>query len=62
MNKSAIELPMQSTPAAPQPSRIALRNEVPNTTNSSSGRFPPIENSLSEIIKNKRLDEAKKNV
>jgi hypothetical protein len=60
MNKSAIELPMQRTPAEPHPSKSALCSGVSKTTNLSSSRFPPIEISLSEIIKNKRLDEAKR--
>ncbi|MDP5219801.1 hypothetical protein Q5Y75_21475 [Ruegeria sp. 2205SS24-7] len=61
MNKSAIEAPSLHA-AELQPSKSALHSGLSKTTNSSSGRFPPIENSLSEIIKNKRLDEAKKNV
>ncbi|WP_299659366.1 hypothetical protein [uncultured Ruegeria sp.] len=32
------------------------------TTKSSSGRFPPIENALTEIIRNKRLSEAQNDV
>lgn len=37
-----------------------VRIELSNTAKSNTGRFPPIESALMDIISNKRLDGAKK--
>lgn len=62
MIKTAFEVATHVSPKAMQPSGAAMMGAHSGNTQSSSGRFPPIENALSEIINNKRLEEAKKDV
>ncbi|WP_209503751.1 MULTISPECIES: hypothetical protein [unclassified Ruegeria] len=57
MIKTAIEVAPYAC-ATMQPQDPVMNGEVSNNTNSSSSRFPPIENALSEIVNNKRLEEA----
>ncbi len=61
MIKTAIEGTLRAT-AAMQSLGAASGGKPSSTTNPSSSRFPPIENALSEIINNKRLEEAKRDV
>lgn len=51
-----------SIPTAMQSSRTVSGGEMSNITNSSNGRFPPIENALSELFNKERLKEAKRGV
>ncbi|WP_159090038.1 hypothetical protein [Ruegeria sp. Alg231-54] len=62
MIKSAFVIEESSTTAVMQTSDKIVVTRLSTTTKSSSGRFPPIENALTEIVKNKRLFEAQNNV
>jgi hypothetical protein len=62
MIKSAFVIEESSTTAVMQTSDKIVVTRLSTTTKSSSGRFPPIENALTEIVKNKRLFEAHNNV
>ncbi len=62
MIKTATEIAMNQVLAEIKSSGAAVKEELSKTTNSSSGRFPPIEIALMDIVNNKRLEEAKKNV
>ncbi|NOD62431.1 MULTISPECIES: hypothetical protein [unclassified Ruegeria] len=62
MVKPAFVTEDRSTAAALRTSRKSVEERLQTTMNSSNGRFPPIENALTEIIKNKRLSEAHSNV
>lgn len=57
MIKTAIEVAPYAR-ATMQPHNPVMNGEVSSNTNSSSSRFPPIENALTEIVNNKRLEEA----
>ncbi|WP_170336931.1 hypothetical protein [Ruegeria arenilitoris] len=62
MIKSAFVIEDSSIRAVAQTSGELAEECLPTTTNASSGRFPPIENALTDIIKNKRFLEAKNKV
>ncbi len=62
MIKTAIEVSSNRASAAMHSYGTSLQRETPKTANASSGRFPPIENALLDIIKNTRLEEAKRDV
>ncbi|NOC43669.1 MULTISPECIES: hypothetical protein [unclassified Ruegeria] len=59
MIKSAIGVE-PCVPATMQSSNVAVHGARSNAENSSTNRFPPIENALTDIINNKRLDETNK--
>ncbi|WP_050604194.1 hypothetical protein [Ruegeria sp. 6PALISEP08] len=61
MIKTAVEVEL-CVPASMRSTSAAVRGELSNTENSSNNRFPPIENALTDIISNKRLDEANRDV
>ncbi|NOD75659.1 MULTISPECIES: hypothetical protein [unclassified Ruegeria] len=62
MIKPAFVTEDRSTTAAMRTSGKSAEERLQTTMKSSNGRFPPIENALTEIIKNKRLSEAHSNV
>ncbi|WP_170560124.1 hypothetical protein [Ruegeria atlantica] len=62
MIKSAFVTEESSPTTVMQTSGKVAEERLSTTTRSSSGRFPPIENALTEIVKNKRLIEAHNNV
>ncbi|WP_074738322.1 hypothetical protein [Ruegeria halocynthiae] len=62
MIKPAFVTEESSTSAVMQTSGKIAVERLSTTTKSSSSRFPPIENALTEIVNNKRLFEAQKNV
>ncbi len=62
MIKPAFVTKEPSKTAVMQSSGKIAEERLSPTTKSSSGRFPPIENALIQIIKNKRLSEAQNNV
>ncbi len=62
MIKPAFVTEESSTTAVMQTSGKIAEERLSTTTKSSSGRFPPIESALTQIVKNKRLSEAHNNV
>mgnify|MGYP000073671368 CR=1 FL=1 len=62
MVKPAFVTEDRSTEIAMRTSGKSAEERLQTTMNSSNSRFPPIENALTEIIKNKRLSEAHQNV
>ncbi|WP_298938161.1 hypothetical protein [uncultured Ruegeria sp.] len=62
MVKPAFVTKDRSTTAAMQTSGKAADERLQTMINSSSGRFPPIDNALTKIVKDKRLSEAHQNV
>ena len=62
MVKPAFVTEDRSTEIAMRTSSESAEERLQTTMNSSNSRFPPIENALTEIIKNKRLSEAHQNV
>ncbi|MES0863710.1 hypothetical protein ABLN87_15280 [Ruegeria sp. SCPT10] len=61
MVKPAFVTKDSGKPAAMQTSGKAADERLQTLINSSSGRFPPIENALIEITKSLRLSEARQN-
>ena len=59
MVKPAFVTKDSDKPAAMQTSSKAADERLQTLINSSNGRFPPIENALTEITKNMRLSEAR---
>ncbi len=62
MVKPAFVTEDDSRAAAMRTAGKSVEERLQTTMNSSNGRFPPVENALTEIIKNKRLSEAHQNV
>ena len=62
MVKPAFMTEDRRTEIAMRTSSESAEERLQTTMNSSNSRFPPIENALTEIIKNKRLSEAHQNV
>ncbi|WP_170764934.1 hypothetical protein [Ruegeria lacuscaerulensis] len=62
MIKTATEVAIDQVRAGIKSSGPAAHEELSNTTNPNTGRFPPIEHALMDIVNNKRLEGAKKNV
>ncbi|WP_319545280.1 hypothetical protein [Ruegeria conchae] len=62
MIKSAFKTEESDTVAVMQTSGGIAADKLPTKRPTISGRFPPIENALTEIVKNKRLSEALTNV
>ncbi|CUH42767.1 hypothetical protein [Ruegeria atlantica] len=62
MIRSASVIEESSITTVVQTSGKVAVERLSTTTKSSSGRFPPIENALTEIVKNKRLFEEQNNV
>jgi hypothetical protein len=52
----------RSTTAAMRTSDQSAEERLQTTMSSSNGRFPPIDNALTEIVKNMRLSEAHQNI
>jgi len=62
MVKPAFVTKDRSTTAAMRTSDQSAEERLQTTMSSSNGRFPPIDNALTEIVKNMRLSEAHHNV
>ncbi len=62
MEKTTTAIAMHTPPAAKQSSSAVVCSGVSKNKDSSSGRFPPIENALINIVNNKRLIEAMRDV
>lgn len=62
MVKPAFVTEDRSAEIAMRTSSESAEERLQTTMNSSNSRFPPIENALTEITKNKRLSEAHQNV
>ncbi|NOC86034.1 hypothetical protein [Ruegeria sp. HKCCD6428] len=62
MVKPAFVTEDRSPKIAMRTSSKSAEERLQTAMNSSNSRFPPIENALTEITKNKRLSEAHQNV
>lgn len=62
MVKPAFVTEDRSAEIAMRTSSESAEERLQTAMNSSNSRFPPIENALTEITKNKRLSEAHQNV
>ncbi|WP_299085922.1 hypothetical protein [uncultured Ruegeria sp.] len=62
MVKPAFVTKDRSTTAAMRTSGQSVEERLQTTMNSSNGRFPPIDNALTKIVKDKRLSEAHQNI